>query len=83
MRFVLAEIDGDKVRLTTRTTGKSFWTNAKDLIFIESKYNKQKSKRLRKLNTAILTNNWVEPIDLNPENTAKIVSVLKSDEVPY
>lgn len=47
MRFVLSEIKGDKVRLTTRNTGKDFWTNAADLIFIETKHNKNKAIRLQ------------------------------------
>lgn len=49
MRFVLKEINGDKARLITRTSGKDFWTDVKDLVFIESKYNKEKAKRLGKL----------------------------------
>jgi len=49
MRFVLSEVKGDKVRLTTRKTNKSFWTNAADLIFIQSDYNKAKRKKLRTL----------------------------------
>ena len=43
MRFVLAEIKGDKARLQTRNTRKDFWTNISDLIFIESDYNKKKA----------------------------------------
>lgn len=46
MRFVLKEIKGDKARLITRTTGRSFWTNISDLIFIETKYNKLKAKNI-------------------------------------
>ncbi len=57
MRFVLAEVKGDKARLQTRNTGKDFWTNISDLIFIESEYNKKKSEVL----TAPSANipNWV------------------------
>ncbi len=46
MRFVLAEIKGDKARLKTRASKKDFWTNIDDLIFIETGYNKQKAKEL-------------------------------------
>jgi hypothetical protein len=46
MRFVLTEIKGFKARLQTRTSRKDFWTNIDDLIFIESKYNKQKAREL-------------------------------------
>lgn len=46
MRFVLTEIKGDKARLTTRNTGKSFWTNISDLIFIDTDHNKEKAKKL-------------------------------------
>jgi hypothetical protein len=42
MRFVLKEVKGDKARLITRNTKKSFWTNISDLIFIETKHNKSK-----------------------------------------
>lgn len=46
MRFVLAEICNDKVRLITRTTKKSFWTDKSDLIFIRTKHNINKAKKL-------------------------------------
>ena len=46
MRFVLVELKGDKARLKTRTSRKDFWTNIKDLIFIDTDYNKNKAKRL-------------------------------------
>ncbi|MCZ2129211.1 MAG: hypothetical protein LC109_02980 [Bacteroidia bacterium] len=46
MRFVLKEIKGDKARLITRNTGRDFWTNISDLIFIMSKHNIEKAKRL-------------------------------------
>ena len=46
MRFVLAEVKGDKARLQTRNTGKDFWTNVSDLIFIESDYNKRKAESI-------------------------------------
>ena len=44
MRFVLKEIKDDKARLITRNTGKDFWTNVSDLIFIISKHNIEKAK---------------------------------------
>jgi hypothetical protein len=50
MRFVLKEIKGDKARLITRNSGKDFWTNISDLIFIETGYNKSKAERLKKIN---------------------------------
>jgi len=43
MRFVLKEIDGKRARLVTRVSKKDFWTNVEDLIFIETKHNKQKA----------------------------------------
>jgi len=46
MRFVLKEIKGDKARLITRNTGKDFWTNTSDLIFIETAYNNSKFNNL-------------------------------------
>lgn len=46
MRFVLKEIKGDKARLVTRNTGKDFWTNVADLIFIMTDYNKNKAAKL-------------------------------------
>ena len=46
MRFVLKEIKGDKARLATRITNKDFWTNVTDLIFIETKHNKEKAQNL-------------------------------------
>lgn len=46
MRFILAEIKGDKALLKTRTTNKQFWTNISDLIFIETKYNKEKQAKI-------------------------------------
>jgi len=51
MRFVLAEIKGDKARLYTRNTKRNFWTNVSDLIFINTETNKAKAKRLQKLTT--------------------------------
>lgn len=49
MRFVLKEIDGDRARLITRGSGKNFWTNVSDLIFIETKHNRSKAKELGKI----------------------------------
>lgn len=46
MRFVLVEIKGLRVRLQTRNTHKDFWTNTRDLIFIETRHNKQKADKL-------------------------------------
>ncbi len=46
MRFVLKEIKEDKARMETRRTGKSFWTNVSDLIFITTDHNKKKANRL-------------------------------------
>ena len=46
MRFVLTEIKGTKARLQTRTSQKDFWTDLKDLIFIETAHNKRKAIEL-------------------------------------
>lgn len=48
MRFVLKEVKDGKARLATRHTGKNFWTNISDLIFIQTSYNKNKAKELLK-----------------------------------
>lgn len=48
MRFVLDAVKGDKARLKTRKTRKSFWTDVKDLVFIQSSYNREKAKNLIK-----------------------------------
>lgn len=48
MRFVLKEVKGDRARLITRTTKKSFWVNVADLIFINTSTNKSKAKELSK-----------------------------------
>lgn len=48
MRFVLAEVVGQKARLITRRTKKSFWTNVEDLIFIQSEHNIKKAKNVKK-----------------------------------
>lgn len=45
MRFVLVEIKGEKARLKTRNTGKDFWTDVKDLIFITTEHNKNKATK--------------------------------------
>ena len=52
MRFVLVEVKEDKVKLETRTTGKSFWTDLKDIIFIDTYVNREKFKKLQKIKTA-------------------------------
>jgi len=44
MRFVLTELKGNKARLQTRNTRRNFWTDTKDLIFINSSHNKNKAK---------------------------------------
>ena len=46
MRFVLVGVVGDKARLKTRGSGKDFWTNLSDIVFIDSKYNKQKAEKI-------------------------------------
>lgn len=46
MRFVLAEIKGDKARLYTRNTHRNFWTNVSDLIFVMSGHNISKARHL-------------------------------------
>lgn len=46
MRFVLKEVKGDRARLMTRTTNRDFWTDVSDLIFITSKHNIDKAKKL-------------------------------------
>ena len=43
IRFVLAEIKGNKARLITRKTNKDFWTDISTLVFIETSYNKNKA----------------------------------------
>lgn len=43
MRFVLAEISGNRARLKTRETGKDFWTDISDLIFIQTPHNIKKA----------------------------------------
>lgn len=55
MRFVLAEIKGDKARLKTRRTNKDFWCNVSDLIFIETNYNTRKADRLGKVDARNFT----------------------------
>lgn len=47
MRFVLTDVKGDKAKLQTRRSRKTFWTDLKDLIFIDTNYNKIKAKELR------------------------------------
>ena len=46
MRFVLVEIKENKARLQTRDTNKAFWTDVKDLIFIDSLHNNRKANSL-------------------------------------
>jgi len=53
MRFVLLDIKDNRAKLGTRVTRKTFWTDVKDLIFIETNYNKNKAKELIKKATEI------------------------------
>ena len=46
MRFVLESVKDGSAILSTRTTRKRFSTSLSDLIFIESKHNIEKAKRL-------------------------------------
>jgi len=57
MRFILVEIKGDRARLMTRTTKKDFWTDVKDLIFVQTKYNRNKAKNI-KINESKSKNNF-------------------------
>jgi len=45
MRFVLDEVKGDRALLKTRRTRKMFWTNVKDLIFIDTPHNRRKASK--------------------------------------
>ena len=47
MRFVLTDVKGGRARLQTRRSRKTFWTDLKDLVFIDTNYNKIKAKELR------------------------------------
>ncbi len=47
MRFVLVDVQGTKARLKTRRTNRIFWTDVKDLIFIDTKHNRAKAAELR------------------------------------
>lgn len=51
MRFILAEVIGDKARLTTRITKKSFWTETSSLVFIKTEHNIWKYKQLSGMNS--------------------------------
>jgi|SRR5665647_743514 len=82
MRFKLAEIDGPKVRLTTRNN--SFWTSAACLIYTGRKQPKWKRRLQKKENRERLTVLYADSnVDLDPEKTAAIVKMLKSDEIFY
>jgi len=50
MRFVLAEVKGDRARLITRETNKNFWTNTSDLIFITTGHNFRKAQKFSRQN---------------------------------
>jgi hypothetical protein len=45
MRFVLKDVKGNRARLITRRTKKDFWTDIKDLIYIDSQANRIKYKQ--------------------------------------
>lgn len=55
MRFVLDEIsaNGLKAKLSTNNTNKTFWTDTKDLIFIETRHNREKADKLEKKRSKI------------------------------
>ena len=61
MRFVLSELKDGKARLQTRNTGKDFWTNISDLIFIETEYNKKKAETLSA--PPMYIHDWVNKIN--------------------
>lgn len=46
MRFVLEYVFEDRAKISTKTTGKCFWTNISDLIFILSDHNIKKAIKL-------------------------------------
>ncbi len=46
MRFVLKEVKGNQARLITRVSRKDFWTNIDDLIFIRTRHNIEKAKKI-------------------------------------
>lgn len=50
MRFVLDNVSpcGTRALLYTRNTGREFWTNVSDLIFIETWHNQKKAAKLKK-----------------------------------
>lgn len=48
MRFVLAEVKGNRARLVTRGSNRNFWTSVDSLIFIKTGYNFDKAKKLLK-----------------------------------
>ncbi len=60
MRFILAELKDGKARLQTRNSKKDFWTNADDLIFIESSHNIRKADSL--IDNNIKIPEWVNKI---------------------
>jgi hypothetical protein len=53
MRFVLVDVKADKVKLETRTTKRSFWTDIKDIVFIDTYVNRKKFKEFHKIKTEI------------------------------
>lgn len=50
MRFVLTGLNDKYAELMTRRTGKQFWTDKNDLIFIKTSTNINKSKKILKEN---------------------------------
>lgn len=52
MRFILSEVRGNRVRLTTRISKTSFWTNKSDLIFIDTEHNREKAEKILLKNQA-------------------------------
>lgn len=82
MRFVLKEIKKDKARLITRKTGRDFWTNIADLIFIMSKHNIDKAKinmnKLKmnyRINDIVLYNGKKSIIqNINEDGTCNIIN---------
>jgi hypothetical protein len=60
MRFVLSKDEGTRVILKTRTTGKVFFCNTEELIFIKSGHNIRKA-------CEILDIKWLDLKDAHKE----------------
>ena len=60
MRFVLKAVDGNKATLMTRRTNKEFTCLTKDLIFVDTPYNRDKRLgiliEMKKLNDGRIRN---------------------------